>query len=489
MKLKSFDKYVKIPLCILLSLLMLSSCGIIAINPPSFEDEEETTEAPETNPPYQVSEYEKYEANYSKEVAKFMHDVTDADYGGGSFLIATPKSALIVPDETVGAVLSKEMELRNAFIESELNIVVAEKKVDKNLMYDEIRQAIKSVSYYADLILINQSDIGKYAMGGAIANLSSLPGINLTADYYNYSSVEAGGGASKIYGVAGNASLDMDALSAVFYNKDLLAQITEENPYSLVDNGSWTWAKFLEYANGVSGLGDGYYSFGSQNAAMYLSDLIYISCGQKFVNVPQSAMPQIAFTADSAAPIIDTIKSVLNHEKRNDNSLEAISSFASGNTLFLIDKLSTMKSIANSKANWGVLPLPKYNAEQKEYKTLAYGEDAMFFAMVPTVSDTQKVSNVLAMLNIASYGDLPSAYAGDAMSYWLRDNASTRMVDKIMNSATYDFAYSYSNVKNSIASATFTAIRNPSIGVSSVANYLNSWTRRFNSDVYNMFKD
>ena len=489
MKLKSFDKYIKVSVCILLSLLMLSSCGIIAINPPSIDNGEETTLPPETTPPYQVSEYEKYEANYSKEVTKFLHDVSDADYGGGSFLVATPKSALIVPDETVGAVLSKEMKLRNDFIESELNIVVSEKLVDKNTMYDQIRQAIKSVSYYSDLILLPQSDLGKYVLGGAVANLSSLPGINLEGGYYNHSAVEAGGGASKIYGIAGNACLDMDALSAVFYNKTLMSQITEENVYSLVDSGNWTWAKFLEYANGVSKLGEGYYSFGSQNAAMYLSDLIYVSCGQKFVSVPKDSMPQLAFTADSANPVIDTIKSVLNHEKRNDNSLEAINSFANGNTLFLIDKLSTMEAIANSKADWGVLPLPKYNTEQKEYYSLAYGEDALFFAMVPTVSDTQKVSNVLALLNIASYGDLPGAYAENAMIYYLRDNTSTRMVDIIINSATYDFAYSYSNVRNSIASATFTAIRNPSIGVSSVANYLNSWTRRFNSDVYNMFKD
>ncbi len=489
MKLKSFDKYIKSALSLLISMLMLSGCGMIALNPPSGNSGDETADVPETEAPYQVSEYEKYDANYSSELSKFMHDITEADYGGGSFLIATTKSALIVPDETVGAVLSKEMELRNDFIESELNITVSEKKVDETTMYDDIRTAIKSVTYYSDLIMLPQSEIGQFVIGGAIANLSSLPNINFTAGYYNASSVEAGGGASKIYAVAGPASTDDDCLSAVFYNKTMMSQITDENIYSVVDSGSWTWTKFLELSDAASALGDGYYSFGTQNCTMYLQDLIYISCGQKFVSVGDGTMPQIAFTAESAAPIVELIKSVINHGARNTNSLEAINAFASGNTLFLIDKLSTMESIAGSSADWGVLPLPKYSAEQGNYKTLAFSEDAMFFAMVPTVSDTLKISNVLAMLNISSYGDIPDAYAENAMSYYLRDNASTRMVDIIMNSAAYDFAYSYGGIRTSISSATYTAIRNPSTGVSTVAGYLNTYSKRFAGDVYNLFAD
>ena len=245
----------------------------------------------------------------------------------------------------------------------------------------------------------------------------------------------------------------------------------------------------MEYAGKVPELGEGYYSFGAQNTAMYLQDLIYVSCDQKYVNVAKDAMPQLAFTAESAAPAVELIKSVLSDKSRNTNNLEAINLFASGKSLFLIDKLSTMKSIAGSSAQWGVLPLPKMNAEQADYKTLAFAEQAMFFAMVPTVSDTQKVSNVLAVLNIASYGDIPDAIAEDAMCYYLRDNDSVRMVDMIVKGATYDFAYSYGAVKISIPSATYTAIRNPAVGVSSVAGYLNSWSRRFNNDVANLFKD
>ena len=146
MKLKFFDKYIKNAVCIIISVLMLSGCGIIAFNSPPSGVEEETTLPPETQPPYQVSEYEKYDPNYSKELSKFMKDVADADYGGGSFLIATPKSGIIVPDETVGAVLSKEMELRNEFLKNQLNIVVAEKKVDSETMYNQIPLAIKSSS-------------------------------------------------------------------------------------------------------------------------------------------------------------------------------------------------------------------------------------------------------------------------------------------------------------------------------------------------------
>jgi len=485
---KKFSRYITGATCLLLCAAMLSGCGIIAFNSPDLPDDlEETYKSAETDEPYSVQEYEKYVSDYADLQRKFANDTSDSDYGGGTFLIANTKEKMIVPDENTGAVLSKEYERRNAVVEAELNIMLAEKLVQSETLYSEVKQAVKSSSYYADLILIPQAEIGTYATDGLIANLAGLPGIKFDREYYNSSSVAATGGNSKVYGIAGDACTDYDSLSAVYFNKSLLSQITGEDIYKLVDDGAWTWTKLLEYADAVSSLEGDYYSVGAQNTVMYLQDLIFVSSGLQFVDCSYGEMPQIAFTAETANPVVDLIKKVMNHPKRNNNNLDAITAFAGGNTLFLIDTLATMKTLSSSSADWGIVPLPKGSAQQESYRTLAFAENAMFFAMVPTVSDSRKISDVLAMLNIASYGDTPDAFAENAMTYYLRDNASTKNVALIINSAVYDFSYSFASEAKAISNATHMNIRNSSTNFYNVQSYLNSWTRAFNNAVNSLF--
>ena len=486
MKRKSIDKYIKITASVIISLFIFSGCGIIAFNSPETGGETDTATPVETAPPYEVSEYEEKDVNYSEDMKKFMMELTAADYGGGSFLIATPKPALIVSDDTVSTVMSKELETRNNYIKDQYNLNISAKNVSSDIMYDEIKVAVKSVTYYADLIMIPQADLGSYATAGNIVNLASLPDFNADGKYYNASSVEAGGGNSKIYGVAGAASIDTDSLSAVFFNKTMLSSITEDDVYAMVDDSSWTWDKFIEYANAVS---DGSHSVGYQNTSLYIEDLIFVSAGMKYTAVVDGDMPQIAFTAEQADPIVELIKSITGHSSKYTDNLSAISAFASGNTLFLIDKLSTMETIANSACDWGILPLPKKSAEQAGYYTLVSPEDSMVFAVVPTVSDSQKSANILAMLNIAAYGDGAEAYADEALNYYLRDNDSAATVELIVNSATYDLAYGFASTYDAVSTATYQAIRYPSNGHRSVSHYLNTYGNSFNYAMNRLFED
>ncbi len=483
------DRYIKIPIALLISLLMFTGCGIIAFNSPETEGETVTQAPIETEPPYEVSEYEKYDVNFSQQLKKYLRDVADADYGGGSFLIATPKPSLVTIDDSVSTVMSKNIELRNNYIKTNYNITVSAKNVNPQIMFDEIKNAIKSVSYYSDLIMIPQSQLGSFAVAGNLANLLSLPGFNADAPYYNASSIEAGGGGTKLYGVAGAASIDPDCLTGVFFNKTMLDAVTDDNIYRLVKDGAWTWDKLLEYSNAVSGAAGEGYSIGTQNTALYIEDLIFTSTGMKYVRGSEEGLPQIAFTSDEADPIVELIKSVTGHEKKYTDNLSAINAFAEGKTLFLIDKLNTMKTIVNSPCDWGVLPLPKRTAEQDGYKTLVNSDEALVYAVVPTVTDSQKAANMLALINIVAYGDTPEAYAEEAMSYYLRDNASAGCVETIINSATFDLAFGFSSTNDSISSATFQAIRYPANGHRSVEHYLNTYGGSFNRAMRRLFEE
>ena len=60
------------------------------------------------------------------------------------------------------------------------------------------------------------------------------------------------------------------------------------------------------------------------------------------------------------------IRAATVNAESSGSALSAIDSFNSGNTLFLIERVDTMKALSQS-VDWGVLPMPKYSEEQEKY--------------------------------------------------------------------------------------------------------------------------
>ena len=477
------NKFLRL-VCALTAAALLSSCGVITVNTPSAPAETEG-DTEETKPSYEVSEYEKWSENYGKETKAFMRDLVKADYNGAVFQIATPKAGCVVPDESIGAVISASYVERNAAIEDYFNISITEKAVNIDTMYEEAVAAVKSGEYYADLIMLPQSYICSFATRGILLNLNTLPNFNSEGGYYSASGVQSGGGFGKLYAVSGPASLTSGTASVVYFNRDLVDAAGLESLYDLVDGGEWTWDKFKEC--GAAALGLGVYSFGTQNNQINFPDTVYFSCGGRFVMSEAGGAPTVCMDADFGNTVTALCASLLADPLYYSDSMSAIEAFSTGKMMFLVDSADTAKTLANSEADWGVLPLPKYNAEQENYYSLASDTNSLFFACLPTVTDVARVSNVLAMLNIVSYGEQSDALALDAMSYYLRDNDSGRMLDKALDGVVYDFAYSFSPYHQAVSSISYVALRNPTAGMSTVTGYLNTWTGAFNTAVYRLF--
>lgn len=466
------------------AVLSLSGCGIFMLNNPSGEKKPETTDTQALEP---QSDFETVKNSYSRKLTQFKMTLSKEKYGGASVKIASTKSNTVVPDETVSTTLSKELERRNTYVEEMLDVSITAVQSDEQTMLEEMQAAVRAGAYYADLIEFPQSYISIYGAAGVLMNLQSLPGLYLDAEYFNSTGTSAGTGGDMIYALTGYASLNPDALSAVFFNKGLMDQLQMESPYALVDRGEWTMDKYLEYTTALSTLDGGYYSYAAQNTATYLPDLLFFSGGQRLTHSERGAYPYINFNAADTADLFAKMSAIVYDEKAYGNALSGISAFNEGNTLFLIDRLNTMPSIANSSVEWGVLPLPKYSAAQESYASLAYYEDAMFFGAVPTISDVQKASDVLMALNMISYGMSADAWVQNASYLYLRDNDSIRMLDIVLKNAVYDFAYTFSNSNNAIPSATFSAVRNTTGGISSLQRYLDMWGARFESAMYQLF--
>lgn len=462
---------------------VFSGCGVLSLTKP-HDKTEETTKVEETTA---FKELDVVENEYSNEVDRFLKDLSGTDYGGAVVKIVSVANRLIVPDENTGTVMVKELEERNAAVEENLNVIIVSEQKDSETLLDELKAAVKAGDYYADAVMYPQDMMGAFAFSGAISNMKSLPDFETDSGYYYASGVAAGTGGDAVYGVAGPASLNADCLPCIYFNKSLIEKAGLESPYSLVDRGEWTIDKYIEYMKTVSALEGEYYGYSSQNTSTYLPDIFFFGCGETLTSSAHGSYPVLTLGSDKTQTVIDKIREATVSSSTTGDALTAIDAFSGGNVLFLVDRIDTMMSIANSPVDWGLLPIPKYDTEQEKYYSLAYYKDAPFFGAVPTAPNIALSSDLIACMNIISYGYTVDVYVENASYCYLRDNDSIRMLSFAVREPMFDFAYSYANSYNAIPSATYMAVRNAVSEVSSLETYTNMWSGQFNNTMYRLF--
>ena len=92
---------------------------------------------------------------------------------------------------------------------------------------------------------------------------------------------------------------------------------------------------------------------------------------------------------------------------------------------------------------YGVLPYPKYDAEQASYITLSRSTQNAF-SMPKTCSDPERAGAVLEALSSEKYHSVLPAYFEIAMkTKYSRDNATAEMFDMIRASVTLNFEFVY----------------------------------------------
>lgn len=481
-----------IPLIALLCALCLamSSCGVLLINKPSkataeVTEPEDTTSPPETEPvPDDLKVVEK---DYTEEMHRFEMDLSGTKYNGAVARIVSTSKKLLLPDENTPKLISEDLVERNETVESKLGISLTFDERESEVLFDEVKIADRASTYYADIIMYPQNMIGAFVTAGAVLNMNSLPGFETDSGYFYSSAVMAGTGGDALYAVAGPASLDLNGLSCIFFNKDIIESLGLESPYDLVDRGEWTIDKYLEYTAAAETLEGEYYAYGAQHTSNILVDLFYFAQGETLTASTQGSYPVTTLGSAKTADVINKVRSATVGAVSSGNSLTAIETFKSGKTMFLIDRLDNIRDFASLGIGWGILPMPKYNAQQTYHYTLVNYEEALVFSTLSAAPNYSMTADILACINFTTYGYTKDAYVTDATYYYLRDNASIRMMDHIIDHPVFDFAYSFASTYNAIPSITYMAVRNVVSEVNTLENYINQYGWSFENAMYNLF--
>ena len=214
--------------------------------------------------------------------------------------------------------------------------------------------------------------------------------------------------------------------------------------YDLVDAGKWTWEKLWEYAGafGTGATGDGKYgirtnthawraSFVSQDAHLFFRDesgKFYLnnSLGRKENNIVEDMVEH--YSKENLEFVVNFLDStyadVFNPE------------FLAGNILFYPQTLGEAQTLfGKATEDFGIVPLPKYNADQEMYKTQC--RDTVTAVMIMcTTKDEEKAAIVTE--GMAKYGHdiiVPAYYERSLVNRYL--DKYTDILDTIRAGLTY----------------------------------------------------
>ncbi len=251
----------------------------------------------------------------------------------------------------------------------------------------------------------------------------------------------------------------------VFFNRDMFNERfpdeSDSTLYQMVRDGKWTADAMANYvsqvwtdvnSNGVVDDGD---IVGTVSTAMTGGegsgfDAWIPAMGLKLTETNMFGEVEIALLNSKTVPAYEKMRKIFGS---NPGTLLTTSTEGSettmpnGNVLFINGKLDYGAGMRESKVNYGVLPLPKYDEEQENYAT-GFGNIASAIAICSNLrfERAEMVSAVLELLAAESYKQVIPVYYGTILQgQYSREQADAEMYDRILDSFVFSFGYAYSS--------------------------------------------
>jgi hypothetical protein len=361
----------------------------------------------------------------------------------------------VYAEAETGEPINDAVYRRNRIIEEKFNISIAEIQLEDVLSY--VQKIIQSGSDDFDAFYPTMNNAATLIQKGLIANLYDVPHLRFDKPWWDKVANDSMTISKKLYGAAGNiTTMTNDATWCIMFNKDLNRDYGLEDPYKQVKEGKWTLDALHSNCREVTKdlNGDGILTPEDQWGAVNQHECAYClfaASGQKVVEKTADDLPAIALDSDKSVSVLTKVIEFLSDEyaqvKADDYNGKYtnvwdevnIKSFNESRALYYISPIESVKFMRNMEANFGILPLPKYEEGQENYYNAFQYGNATVMCVPISASDLERTGAILEAWAAESVDTLTKAYYEiNLKGKYSRDDESQEMLDLIFSTRVID---------------------------------------------------
>lgn len=362
------------------------------------------------------------------------------------------KTAL-APEKIVGEEVSDAVYARNTIINELYNVNIKCENVDIYETGNYIRIQTTSGDTTADVAFVIGESVPTLITEGCLSDIAAIPNIQIYEPWWNQKIREDSQfvGSSSLYFAQTDISLLAFELTwCVAVNLDMVSELQLENPYDLVKNGQWTMEKMFQMAKvGMVPNADGTYDY-NEDTDCVLGIATYDNFASAAINgagcllteKDALGLPTFAGEGERFLDVIEQWSEVFLTPgmavNANDDGFHYEEIFGDSRSLFVGTEIKGTTLYRTKGLHYGILPVPKYNAEQDGYNsTVNY--IAPVLVIPKTNAEAEKTGRILDTMAYLSYKDVLPVYYDSSLSYKsLNDSESIEMLNIIRDSRVFE---------------------------------------------------
>ena len=356
-----------------------------------------------------------------------------------------------------GDVIQQALIQRRTYVQDYLGVNVkgiAESSSESSIQTVLARETMAGEDNYQMALTHGYIGLGVLVTQNNVLDLYTLEDMSFNEEYYHTEAIENLEIGGKAY--YGTSDFMISDVCAVFFNKTMYEdhQIGED-PYTLVREGRWTIEKFKELASKVAvnngeQVWDKEDTYGLGVRADWEFIPLIESCevewlmgsGYKTLNMGPNNQRYLE-VYEWCESVADAEWSYMYNWGDNENKI----TIADGRFLFTMEPIKYAKDYLASGVTFGMLPYPKFDEDQKEYRTL---DAAGVFCVPVTVTDTAMVGKVIECLSFYSADTINVAYYERLLGTRIAEapDDAEMISDYIFGNIVSNPAYNYSEKAN-----------------------------------------
>lgn len=262
------------------------------------------------------------------------------------------------------------------------------------------------------------------------------------------------------FGVSDMLLLDKGATTLIYYNIGMAEDLGIEDLYDLVRNGEWTIEMLAEYAAlAHEDNGDDTWDhndiYGISNGDDPVHNL-YIGSGNHFIKKNEDGEFYYSYRNDEETTdvMITILEDVMyadwfwNSWLKRDLGGDYQPKFDDGKALFSFNKAKGCLTLRDMVDDYGILPIPKYTAEQDQYYSqVSNYHDSLFAIPMSALGNTEIIGAAIELMSYYSYYNIYNDFFEIVIqNRGTRDAESKEMLGLIFSTRTYDMGLLYDPV-------------------------------------------